>query len=61
MTAKPKIFRYFPERWRDAIVLHVALDAVEDAALIGGKVEIVHTYKCTYFVDPMQYPVFSLR
>ena len=24
------------------------LDAIEDAALVGGEIGIIHTYKCTY-------------
>jgi hypothetical protein len=35
-------------------------DAIEHAALIGGKLEeIVHTYKCTYFDSSLQ--AFYLR
>src|SRR5215471_10275334 len=54
MAAKPKIFRYFAQRRGRAIVLEMALDEVEHATLVGGEVEIVHTYKCTYFGARMQ-------
>jgi len=36
---------------------HMALDAIKDPALVGGKVEIVHTYKCTYFIRQLQEPL----
>src|ERR1700684_3047835 len=54
MAAKSKIFRDFAQARRHAVLVQIVPDAFQDSALVGGEVDIAHTYKCTYFPVGMQ-------
>jgi len=54
MTAKSKIFRYFPQRRCATIAFQIVPDHGQRAFLVDSQIEIVHTYKCTYFVEGLQ-------